>query len=266
MEKMIIMEALPVAELSRLGLYEDGKHLLSDEDIAALLAGRRTSLVNLKNLIGEAFTIESLDVKLSLHHSEPWEDEIMLHPIYKEIKLAKGMAEEELWPILTGEQTNLVKVVHDPETGVDQTHVFEYDVETKEFIFYNPLKVIVPFQVNGEKLDEKQRQDFAHGKIIKLSDGTKFQYMSSLPKGIVSTRSALILSMSDEGNSPSFLLENIAPLKISSAQEKPFSPAFESAFLQMRKSEGVYSEEILRMELNDLKNDYHSPLGLGSSR
>ncbi|RZJ76795.1 MAG: DUF4099 domain-containing protein [Flavobacterium sp.] len=266
MEKMIIMEALPVAELSRLGLYEGGKHLLSPEDITALLAGRRTSLVNLKNLIGEAFTIESLDVKLSLHHSERWGDEIMLHPIYKEITLAKGMTEEELWPILTGEQTNLVKVVPSPETGVDQTLVFEYDGETKEFISYDPLKVIVPFQVNGEKLDEKQRQDFAHGKIVELSDGTKFQYMSSLPKGIVSSRSALIVAISDNGESPSFLLKNLAPIKISSAQEQPFSPAFESAFLKMRKSEGVESEESLQIELDDLKNDYQSPLGLGSSR
>ena len=255
-----------MAELSRLGLYEGGKHLLSPEDITALLAGRRTSLVNLKNLIGEAFTIESLDVKLSLHHSERWGDEIMLHPIYKEITLAKGMTEEELWPILTGEQINLVKVVHNPETGVDKTLVFEYDGETKEFISYDPLKVSVPFKVNGEKLDEKRHRDFAQGKIFELSDGTKFQYMSSLPKGIVSSRSALIIAMSDNGESPSFLLENLAPLKISSAQQQPFSPAFESAFLEMRKSEGVQSEDSLQIELDDLKNDYHSPLGLGSSR
>ncbi|QPH38680.1 DUF4099 domain-containing protein [Pedobacter endophyticus] len=266
MEKMIIMEALPVAELSRLGLYEDGKHLLSSEDITALIAGRRTSLVNLKNLIGEAFTIESLDVKLSLHQSARWGDEIMLHPIYKEITLAKGMNEEELWPILTGEQTNVVKVFHDAETGADHTLVFEYDGETKEFISYDPLKVMVPFQVNGEKLDEQQRQDFAQGKIVELNDGTKFQYMASLPKGLVSSRSALILAMSDDGKSPSFLIDDLMPLKISSAQEQPFSPAFESAFLEMRKSEAVGSEDSLQIELNDLKNSYHSPLGLGPLR
>ncbi|MCX3265661.1 DUF4099 domain-containing protein [Pedobacter agri] len=266
MEKMNILEALPVAELSRLGLYEDGKHLLSVEDITALLAGRRTSLVNLKNLIGEAFTIESLDVKLSLHQSERWGDELMLHPIYKEITMAKGMTEEELWPILTGEQTNLVKVVHDAETGADQTLVFEYDGETKEFISYDPQRVMVPFQVNGEKLAQQQRQDFAHGKIVELSDGTKFQYISSLPKGIISTRSALIFSMSDGEKSPCFLLENIAALKISTAQEQPFSPAFEAAFLEMRKSEGVQSEQQVQVELEYLKKDYYSPLGLGSSR
>lgn len=134
----MIMEALPVAELSRLGLYKDGKHLLSPEDITALLAGRRTSLVNLKNLVGEAFTIASLDVKLSLHQSGRWGDEIMLHPIYKEITLAKGMTEEELWPILTGEQTNLVKAVHNPSTGSDQSLVFEYDGETKDLFLMTP--------------------------------------------------------------------------------------------------------------------------------
>ncbi|MFC4143525.1 DUF4099 domain-containing protein [Pedobacter mendelii] len=266
MEKLMIQEALPVAELSRLGLYENGKHLLSSEDITALLAGRRTSLVNLKNLIGEAFTIESLDVKLSLHHSERWGDEIMLHPIYREITLAKGMSQEELWPILTGEQTNLVKVVHDSERGTEHTLVFEYDAETKEFISYDPSLVQVPFQVNGEKLNEKQQQDFRRGAIVELTDGTKFQYMSSLPKGIVSNRSALIIAMSGSGRSPSFFIEDLAPLKVSNAQEQPFSPAFESAFLEMRKSEGVLSEDKLQVELEDLKNDYHSPLGLGSSR
>ncbi|RZJ91212.1 MAG: DUF4099 domain-containing protein [Chryseobacterium sp.] len=266
MEKLIVQEALPLAELSRLGLYENGRHLLSTEDITALLAGRRTSLVNLKNLIGEAFTIESLDVKLSLHYSERWGDEIMLHPIYKEITLAKGMTEEELWPILTGEETNLVKVVHDPDTGTDQTLVFEYDGETKEFISYNPVLVKVPIQVNGEKLNDKQQQDFARGALVELSDGTRFQYMASLPKGIVSNRSALIVGMSVNGESPSFLLEDLAPLKVSSAQQQPFSPAFESAFLEMRKSEGVHSEDKLQIELENLKNDYQSPLGLGTTR
>ena len=124
----------------------------------------------------------------------------------------------------------------------------------------------MPFQVNGEKLGEKQHQDFAHGKTVQLSDGTKFQYVSSLPKGIVSNRSALIVAMSNDGKSPSFLLENLAPLKISNTQEQPFSPAFESAFLEMRKSEGMQSEEGSRIELEDLKNDYDSPLGLGFVR
>ncbi|WP_316761978.1 DUF4099 domain-containing protein [Pedobacter aquatilis] len=266
MEKLMIQEALPIAELSRLGLYENGKHLLSPEDVTAMLAGRRTSLVNLKNLIGEAFTIESLDVKLSLHYSERWGDEIMLHPIYKEVTLAKGMAEEELWPILTGEQTNLVKIVHDAKTETNRMLVFEYDAETKEFISYDPLLVKVPYQVNGEILDQKKQQDFSRGGIVELTDGTKLQYRSSLPGGIASNRSALILAMSGSGESPSFLVENLAPLKLSNAQEQPFSQAFESAFLEMRKAEGVQLEEKLQIELEDLKNDYHSPLGMGSSR
>jgi len=266
MEKLMIQEALPVAELSRLGLYENGKHLLSPEDITALLAGRRTSLINLQNLIGEAFTIESLDVKLSIHYSERWGDEIMLHPIYKEIKLAKGMSEEELWPILTGEQTNLVKSVHEAETGNEHTLVFEYDAETKEFISYDPLLIKVPYAVNGEKLNQKQQQDFSQGVIVELADGTKFQYRSSIPKGIASTRSALILAMSGTADSPSFLIENLVPLRLSQVQEHPFSPAFESAFIEMRKTEGLHSEEKSRVELDELKNDYHSPLGLGTSR
>ena len=70
METPIKEKELPIAELEKLGLYKDGALTLKDNDIAALLAGRRTDLHSLHNLEMDGFKINQLDAKLSLMRGE----------------------------------------------------------------------------------------------------------------------------------------------------------------------------------------------------
>jgi len=266
MKNIIIGEALPVAELSRLGLYDGARYLLDDTDIAALLSGRRTSLVNLQNLVSEAFVIDSLDAKLSLNLDEDSLHEIKLHPIYKEPKLSPDLLDVEADALIAGEVKNLAKPINFSD-GTNRTIVFEYDSETREFISYDPKGVEIPFQINGEKLDAKKSKDFALGRIVQLIDGTMIQHRASEPKGIVASRTALILTFLKDGKTASFLLKDLVPIMDSSIHQTPFSAGFESAFLEMKKNDGAISDEILQQrELDEFKSEYSRGYSHGISR
>jgi len=57
---------LPLGELEKLGLYIQGRILLSRDNINALLTGRRTEMTNFKDLKFDGLSIPELDAKLSL--------------------------------------------------------------------------------------------------------------------------------------------------------------------------------------------------------
>jgi len=266
MKNIIIEEALPIAELSRLGLYDGARHLLDETDLSALLSGRRTSLVKLENLVSESFTIDSLDAKLSLNTDTDSLQQIKLHPIYKEPKRSVDLSDIETNELISGEVKNIAKSIDFPDGG-SKTIVFEYDSETREFISYDPAAVEIPFEINGEQLDTNKRADFALGKIVQLADGTMVQHRASEPQGILASRTALILTVLKDAAATMFLIKNISPIMDVSIHQTPFSPAFETAFLEMKKSDGSLSDEKLQqMELINFKSEYTRGYGHGVSR
>jgi len=266
MKNIIIEEALPIAELSRLGLYDGARHSLNETDISALLSGRRTSLVNLQYLATEDFVIESLDAKLSLNPDPDSLHEIRLHPIYKEPKRLPNLSDIETNDLISGEVKNVTKPISFPD-GSNRTIVFEYDSETREFVSYDPTGVEVPFQVNGEQFDAKKREDFALGRIVQLIDGTMIQHRASEPKGIVASRTALIVKVFKDGIAKSFLMKDLAPIMDVSIHQTPFSASFESAFMEMMKINGGVSDELLQQrEFEEFKSEYIRGDGHGISR
>ncbi|MFD2285983.1 DUF4099 domain-containing protein [Pedobacter petrophilus] len=266
MKHLIIEEALPIAELSKLGLYDGAKHLLNETDLTALLSGRRTGLINLQNLVSEAFVIDSLDAKLSINLDEDSVHDIRLHPIYKEPKLSPDLLDHEAKALIAGEFRNIAKPINFPD-GTNKIVVFEYDSETREFISYDPAGVEVPFKVNGEKLDAKKKEEFALGRIVQLSDGTMIQHRACEPRGILSSRTALILTIIKDGDATSFLVRDISPIMDESIHQTPFSPGFEIAFLEMKKADGLASDELLQQrELEEFKSEYSRGYAHGISR
>lgn len=266
MKNIIVKEALPIAAFSRLGLYDGARYLLNETDLSALLSGRRTSLVNLHNLVSESFTIESLDAKLSLDTGADSLHEIRLHPIYKEPKRSPDLSDIETDELISGEVKNIAKPINFPD-GSTRTIVFEYDSETREFISYDPVRVEIPIQVNGEQLDEKKKKDFAMGRILQLTDGTMIQHRASEAQGILASRTALILTVLKDGDTTSFLMKNLAPIMDVSIHKDPFSAGFESAFLEMKKNDGSISDELLQQrELEEFKSEYTRGYGHSVSR
>jgi len=266
MENILIEEALPIAAFSRLGLYDGTRYLLDETDLSALLSGRRTSLVNLQNLVSESFTIESLDAKLSLNTDAGSLHEIRLHPIYKEPKRSPDLSDIETDELISGEVKNIAKRIDFPD-GSTRTIVFEYDSEIREFISYDPVRVEIPIQVNGEQLDEKKKKDFALGRIVQLTDGTMIQHRATEPQGILASRTALVLTVLKDGTTTSFLMKNLAQIMDVSIRKTPLSAGFESAFLEMKKTDGSISDGILQQrEFEEFKSEYTRGYGHSVSR
>ena len=266
MKHLIINEALPIAELSRLGLYNGHRHILNDDDLSALLSGRRTSMIKLENLVSDGFTIENLDAKLSLSKDEDSLHEIRIHPIYKEPRLTIDLSVEEAKLLVDGGLGNIAKSIKFPD-GKERIIVFAYDRETKEFISYDPAELIVPFKINGEILSKKLQRDFAFGNTVELSDGTIVRYSVNEPKGIIANRSALIISNKDHGIPSGLLVEKIPSLSEAGIQLSPFTPGFERAFIDLEKAgEQNADDHLFQKALEELKIEYGKGYSHGLSR
>lgn len=266
MEKLILNEALPIVALSELGLYVNGRHLLSEKNIKALLSGRRTSMLSLKNLKSDTFVIEGLEAKLSLG-KEGATDAILVHPVYREPKICAELEAKEGWAMIANDDANVAKVIKNSTDDSTRTLIFEYDSETKEFLSYSPSQVIVPIQVNGELLEESKRLAFAHGKLIEMADGTKIQYRASEPNGIIANTPVLILTIAGSEAPVSYLVLEIHPLKDYSIQQSPFTASFEAAYIEMERTENSLADrEILKDSYEEFKNEYNRDYGAGHSR
>src|ERR1700756_3035981 len=98
---------LPIKDMETIGLAVNGQLLLNANDLKALLSGRRTGLMNLKNLEAENIKIKSLDAKLSLYTNEKGKVELLIHPIYKKPKTPDFLEDFEAKELEKGEIANL---------------------------------------------------------------------------------------------------------------------------------------------------------------
>lgn len=211
MEPLFLEKELPVEDLQKIGLYKDGKPLLTNDDLRALLSGRRTELVSLANLQAEGFVIEKLDAKLSLDRSPDGIISLKIHPIYKQAAKHELLDKEESELLQNGKIDSIRKEVKRPD-GKMETYIIEYDADTREYISYQPDQVLSPEQVNNESLNDKQKQDFRNGKLVSLSDGTEIQYRALQSKGILSNRTGLVLSVILDGGLSYLLITGIGNL------------------------------------------------------
>lgn len=226
------LKDLPHADLEKLGLYKDGKYLLVQEDLDAMLAGRRTQLISLRELKADGFEIDQLDAKLSV---EPgWDNQLTLkiHPIYKEPKQHAMLSEHEAQVLIDGQIDTLQKIYD--KDGKRRTYAFEYDPETKEFITYDPALVIAPETVNGKKLSKAQKDAFRNGEIISLGDGTQFQYRASERSGLKADRRALILSVLLDGGISYLIIRGIRAL-LNKPQQEAESEAYLKALAEIEQ-------------------------------
>jgi hypothetical protein len=247
MKPMYETGQLPLAEMEKLGLYKDGQIILEPDDLDALLRGRRTELVSLRELKADGFEIDQLDAKLSV--VPDWDNKLTLkiHPIYKQPQKHEMLLPTEADLLTNGQLTNLSKTYNTPPDK-KKTFIVEYDPETREFISYTAEEVQVPDHVNGEFLDQKQKELFRKGEIVTLSDGTRLQHRASESKGIVSDRAALILSVLLDGGISYLLIRGIRNLLNSkTAQRDGNSEDFLETLKGMEKQQW-HEEKRLRQQ------------------
>ncbi|WP_316848562.1 DUF4099 domain-containing protein [Pedobacter psychrodurus] len=241
MKTLFNIHELPISQLEQLGIYYQGQLLLDPHNIRALLSGRRTELVAIRGIHWEAFNLERLDAKLSLFRNDLGEVELLLHPIYKEIRKHPLLSGEEMSRLVSGEADFIGKSIQREEGRYSMLNI-EYDGETKEFISYDVSNVQAPDLVNGMLLSPDEKSAFRRGEMLTMSDGTQLRHRAAEPLGLLSDHKALILSVLLDGGISYLLLRGIRSLKEGGAQVDHATPSF------LRATEEMQGQRPLRQE------------------
>src|SRR3569833_1178905 len=109
------MQELPMEELQQIGLADGRSLRLDHDDLDALLAGRRTSMLRLEELELDDMKIDQLDAKLSLERNQDGTVALVLHPIHRTPETPDYLTEDEVEALEKGEKANLIKTLVDPD-------------------------------------------------------------------------------------------------------------------------------------------------------
>ena len=191
-------QELPMGELQKLGLATGSALHLDEDDLSALLAGRRTDMLRLENLDRDGLHIPALDAKLSLRRKDDGALELLAHPIYKQPLAPSFLTDTEAEQLAKGEAVNVLKTIPDGE-GDKRDVLVEFDKDTNEFIVVNTDQVTVPEEINGKPLTAEQKERYRKGKEVTTDDGTTIQYSAKDKQAIRSDRLALIASILTDG-------------------------------------------------------------------
>jgi hypothetical protein len=189
---------LPMQDLETIGLAAGGQVLLNEDDLKALLSGRRTGMQQLQNLEAENIKIRSMDAKVSVRRAPSGKTELVIHPVYRKPATPDMLEDFEAAQLEKGEIASLLKVTRDPKGNAKEV-LIEYDPDTREFIVSDTEKIMAPDMVNGEFLTAAQKENYRKGKEVKIPDGTRFNYSAADPKGMRSNKIALIASILIDG-------------------------------------------------------------------
>ncbi|MGY3212420.1 DUF4099 domain-containing protein [Mucilaginibacter sp. HD30] len=189
---------LPIKDLEAIGLASGGQLLLNVDDLKALLSGRRTNLMQLKDLEAEGFRIKALDAKVSLRVNSDGKTDLLIHPIYRKPARPDYLDDNEAEQLEKGEVAHFLKITKD-DKGNKKELLVEFDAETREYIVSDTEKIMVPDMVNSEFLTPAQKENYRRGKEVQLADKTAFSYSGTDIHGIRSNRLALIASVLIDG-------------------------------------------------------------------
>lgn len=140
--------------------------------------------------------------------------------------------------------------------------VIEYDQKTKQFYYYDPNSIKTPERVNDEQLSEQQKKKYKKGDVVKLADGTEFQFSPSSAKGLRSNRSALVLSVLLDGGISYLLVTGVSKmLGKNKIDENAYSQGFRDAIKKVEKeverriARNPNDKDAVR-DLNNIKEEY----------
>src|ERR1700722_2642019 len=182
---------LPYEDLVKVGLAKDGKLNMTNDDLTALLAGRRTGMLRLQNLFSDGLHIPYLDAKLSLKPNPEGDIDLLVHPIYKLAEKPSFLSDTEAEMLEKGEIPNVEHMIFDDE-GNQKDVLVEFDKDTNEFIVTDETRILAPDRVNGEYLSLDQKERYRKGKEVELQDGTTIQYSATEKNGIRSNKLAFV--------------------------------------------------------------------------
>jgi hypothetical protein len=250
------MQDLPMEDLQKIGLAKNGQLLLDEDDLSALLSGRRTDMLRLENLTMGGLNIASMDTKLSLKPNIHGVPELMLHPIYREPEVPAFLTVTQAEMLEKGNAPNLQKLIFDDE-GQPKEVLIEFDKDTNEFIVTDTERILAPEEINGLPLTEEQKQRYRKGKEVETEDGTTIQYSGTDKEGIRSDKLALIASVLIDGGVSYVLYKTLNSLF--NKKQEPQGRNFDEAMKTMPKNETPARSTVLEKG-EDFDDDISSGL------
>jgi len=229
---------LPMAELEKIGLAQKGKLLITDENKAALLAGRRTNLIRLQNLQDQNVHIGEMEAKISLHKNSEGKLELRAHPVYHQPVFPVDLTDLEAEMLEQGKTTAIYKKIKNGEEPAKE-YLFEFDPETREYLKTDTGKIQSPDKVNGEILTPQQRKVFGKGEEVELSDGTKFRYTGVDVNPVRANKAALIASILLDGGISYMAYQGIRSLMGTRQEQRDelYSEGYQKALADMKVAE-----------------------------
>lgn len=233
-------------DLQKLGLANWNVLHMDDNDLAALLNGRRTDMLRLENLEQQGLRIPALDAKLSLRRNADGGVELLAHPIYKIAEGPEYLTGTEIESLEKGEAVNVVKTINDGE-GDKREVLVEFDKETNEFIVVDTGKIFPPEEINGIPLTKKQKELYRKGKEVETEDGTTIQYSAKDKQAIRADRLALIASVLIDGGVSYVLFKGLNAL-FNKAQHKEPGKNFHKALEKLNEVEARQAAPTIKAE------------------
>jgi len=233
-------------ELQKLGLADWNVLHIDDDDLSALLAGRRTDMLRLENLEQQGLHIPALDARLSLRRNEDGNVELLAHPIYKFAEGPEYLTGTEMESLEKGDAVNVVKTITEDGGGKREVLV-EFDKETNEFIVVDTGKIEPPEEINGIPLTQQQKKDYRKGKQVETEDGTTIQYSAKDKQAIRADRLALIASVLIDGGVSYMLFKGLNAL-FNKPQHKEPGRNFHKAMAQFSEAEAKQAAPAVRPE------------------
>lgn len=245
---------LPLKSLAAVGLVQGDLIFLEPTDKNALLGGRRTRLVELRNLEFAEMKIASLQAKLSLIRNQQGVPVLLISPVYLQSTGPNHLSKEEMNLLESRRQLVIEKQV----TAIDGSpkHVLiEYDRETNQFLETDVNDLIAPEKVNGYQLSKEQQEDYKRGKIIEIPDSTRLQFTATDSQGMRANKMELIATITINGQEIYNSFYNLKTLRDYSHdyQEHPPTNAYLNALANL---------QTLEMEqpiVPDIKPDVETP-------
>lgn len=258
-----VKNRMPIDDFKKLGLMNNDTLNLTKDDLKELSAGRKSGLLDLKNLEHEGIQIERLKAKVSLQENIDGSLSVVVHPIYKNPQKHSLLNDKEMDSLITGEKANIVKSYID-EKGKNHKMLIEYDKDTKEFVSMNTNRILVPEKINNEPLTPAQKAKYKEGEAVTMPDGTMLQSSPTAKNGVRSNNTFLVLSILIDGG-VSYLLVKAAQALLSNdrnndpgrAQSAQINNAFQKGYLEAVKEMEAQKWNNRNSKLMNFPDDHH---------
>lgn len=234
-KQVFTKQDLPMEDLRQLGLVKNGKLSLDEDDLTALLSGKRTDMLRLENLEMDGVSIKELDAKLSLNLNKDGSIGVLLHPIYREPEVPQFLGDTQAEMLEKGEVPNLPLTITGDD-GKPKDVLVSFDRDTNEFIVTDTERIQAPDEVNSIPLSEDQKKKYKKGEEVETADGTTIQYSATDKQGIRSNRLALIASIIVDGGVSYLLYKGLHAL-FGKEQDKAPGKNYDQALKKMQEQE-----------------------------